>query len=239
MGTVSPIKKEAAAAGAADDPLRAALADAIKQATEAHQAVQRQLVAIEQTRDRAKSRAKDIKKAEEGVERAQREPARETAAGKNTPPYDLRAARRSLLDAQDQAKAASDAIRQLHAARPAVEAEAREADIAVDAAISEILSAHAHAIVGQADEMLRSLLPLKSLCLALIEEQCPPGGADIPAYSRGRAPLEAARVSAARIIGTINAAGAGDHADYWQTLRARLRGDPFCQLAPISPASAA
>ena len=65
----------------------------------------------------------------------------DAAAGDAAPPISgMRAARQAVVDAQDEVEAAKGALAQLKGTLPDYEAELREAEIAVEAAISAILA---------------------------------------------------------------------------------------------------
>jgi hypothetical protein len=217
------------------DPLRAELAAAIKTAEEARAAADRQKAAIERTRSSRLRATAAVKVAEEGVGKAQEAHARaiaDAAADDAAPPTSgMRAARQAVVDAQDEADALKAAVEELKARLPDFEAAAREADIAVEAAISAILAVQAQQLLAKADAIARELAPLRNALFALWKDN-PSGTVDLLAFQRGRAPLAEVQTAVAAFSEAVNAI---DKSDLWEQARDALRSNAYAPLPDFAP----
>ena len=133
------------------------------------------------------------------------------------------------------------ALAELKSALPAWEAAAREADIAVETAISAVLAPHAHALLERAAAIARELAPLRGVLLALLSER--PAG-DVLAFERGRAPLSEAQNAARSFLQRVSAVDDKQAVDPWRQARESLSRDPHAPLSlsdfvPSPPPSAA
>jgi hypothetical protein len=123
---------------------------------------------------------------------------------------------------------------------PAWENAAREADIAVEAAISAILEPHARQLVDRAQEIRLMNMPIRQPLCALFNDN-PSGqtGANYWADERGQKPLEAVRNEVKEFLSAFNAVEDKDEqGDPWRSARERLRVDPFCAAVRLRAADA-
>jgi chromosome segregation ATPase len=226
------------------DPLRTTLAAALKEAAVAQRGVEQQRGGIERARAAVRAAEAAVKSAEKGVEEARQVHARAIAdaATADAPPpaSGVRAARQAVTDAQDELEAAKGALDQLKADLPGWEEAARTADVAVEAAISEILAPHAQALLAKVQELSRQLSPLRSALRALFET-APARADEYFAWDQGRRPLSAVLEAARSYFETANhIAGC---ADPWRAARELLRADAFAELpdfaAPAGPSDEA
>jgi hypothetical protein len=216
------------------DPLRVGLAHAIDDAREAREAVERHRAAIERTRSSLRVAEKTLTVAEKGVEEARAAHAQalaDAAASDTTPPASgVQAARQLIVLAQDEIEALKGALAQLRADLPAWENAVREADIAVEAAISAVLAVKAQQVLDKAREIARGLSPLRNALAALLKDH-PSGAADYLAFERGRKPLAETQAAVAAFFQTINAVD--NKNDTWKQAREALREDaqaPFPEM---------
>lgn len=215
------------------DPLREALATALKEANEAHQSVERQRAAIGKTCFSLREAERSVKTAEDGVEKAIEAHAQELAAAAADdvalPPSQIRLARQSVVDAQDEAAALKVALAQLKADLPLWEDAAHAADVEIDRRISEILVAPARALVARAVQLEAELAPLRHSLATLRNDRIPKTTVDSASHERSRAPLKEVTDGLMK-FGAWCASGP----DRWAAAREALRRDPQAPLGDFT-----
>jgi hypothetical protein len=236
MRIVSSLQQKDAGA----DPLRVALAEALETARAAKEGVERQKAAIEKTRSSVRAAEAAVLTAEANVKKAQETHARAIAdaatADDTIPISGIRAARQNVTDAEDQAAALMVALAQLRQDLSAWQADAREKEIAVEAAISAILAEAARKLIEKAAEIARELSPLRKALLAFVLNDRPPGVTDHLAFDRGREPLLEAQAAVDTFFQSFD--GIEDKQfDLWTAVRKRLREDPHAPLPDFAPAA--
>lgn len=223
-----------------DLPDRAKLASAQEAARKANDAVARQRLAIDRARISVRTAENLLKVAEEAVGKAREAHAQALADAATTdtvpPTSPVQAARRAVIDAQDGVEAAKGAFTQLKEDLPGCQQVAREAEIAVETAISEVLVPHVRSLLDRATEIALELMPFKQTLFSVFAGGSTPEGFVL----QGDAPLAAVRAEAGRLLGTIST---NDRrlADPLAVCRARLRVDPYSpvDLTPSPPDAAA
>jgi chromosome segregation ATPase len=215
-----------------DDPLRAALAQALEDAAVARESVERQRAAIEKTRGSVRAAERAVTTAQEGVGKAREAHAQalaDSASSDTAPPASgMRAARQAVEDAQDEVEAAKGALAQLKQELPLWEGAAREADIAVEAAISAVLAVQVQPVLDRANGLLRELIPLRKTLFALLND-LPSAAGDVSAFERGRKPLAEMRAAVANLYTAAYFVDTSP-VDTWTSARAALRADPNAVL---------
>lgn len=234
MGTIKQLRVKSEARV---DPLRQRLADALKEAEAGHQAVARCRAGIERARAAKRAGETAVKASEEAVKTAQKDHAAaiaKAAADDAPPPASaVRAARQAAIDAADELGAAEGAVAELKTSLPGLIADARTADIGVEAAISAILAPEAKALLVRARSVQKLLMPLKR-ALAQLFERLPVPMDEALAFQRSRRPLEGIQAEVRKFFETIDADG-GDRANPWSAARELLRADPHAELPFIAP----
>jgi ABC-type transporter Mla subunit MlaD len=217
------------------DPLRDALAEVLDTANKAHHAVARHEAAIQQTREKVRASETAIVAGEEGIKKAQEEFARgladAAAADAPTPPSTVRAARQAVADAQDELEAVKGALERLNAGLPDLEHTARQAEIAVQRAISTILAQRAEELLDQAKEVMQQLMPIRD---ALVKLAARTRQFSDPAdYFRDKdekRPLDQIISEIRLFLAAPNDAECLQQADPWELARQELRNDPEAEL---------
>ena len=222
------------------DSARTALAATIKQAGEAHEAMARHRRAIEKTRAEAKTAEKLIKTAEEGIEEAKQSYADALAAAAATdapaPVSRIREARQRVVDCTDEAAAKRDALQKLNLATRDYEHEARQADIAVEAAISAVLAQQVQALVNKGREIARHLAPIWQTLLAHLADNTATGVVDVAAFQKGRGPLVGIEKEVRELLYSANAINE-KQPNPWHAARVLLRADPYSPLPDFTTSS--
>ena len=217
------------------DPLRDELAAAHRSQAEANELVDRQRAAIEKTRIALREAERAVKAAEEGIQTARENHAAalaDAAASNAAPPASaMRKARQSAEDAADHLESTKIAFAALKTDLPLKQNAAREADAAVEIAISEILAVHAGKILEKAHKVAAELTPYRNLLFPLLNER-PFGTADALAWDRTHKPLDEVRAAARQFLYSLTVVG-GDAADPWEIAREKLRADPNAPLPEI------
>jgi hypothetical protein len=222
---------EAAAKG---DPLRAALTSALEKARETQRAVARQEAAIERTRASMDAAGAAVERAQKGVGKAQQAYAAElaSAAASETPPPSsgVRKARQAVVDAEDHRDALKAALAKLEKDLPVVVADLRDADVAVEAAISAILLPVARSLLERARSVAATLVPLREALAALWAETDRPTAWDQQTpFTEGRAPLASLREEVPEFFRTTSVIKRV-RPDPWAVAREQLRADPNAAL---------
>ena len=221
------------------DPLRAALAAALKEAERAHQAVDRQRGGIGRARAAERAAETAVTAAEEAVKTAQQDHAaalaNAAADDAPAPASGVRAARRAATDAADELGAVKGAMAELKANLPGLIEAARAADVAVEVAISAILAPVARQLLVRAQAVQRLFMPLRSALFALFES-VPAGMDESLAFERARRPLAGVRADVAKFFETLEAVDR--QVDPWREARELLRANAYAELPFIAPPSA-
>jgi len=211
-----------------DDPLRAALKDALEAAAEARQCVENQRAGIQTARAGvfAAKRKLDAAKtaASSAVEDHAARIAEAAASGSPVPPATMRAARDAEQDAADEVQAMEAAVVRLKAHLPGLQESARDAEVEVDSAISAVFLVPARALFDRACALERELEPLRQALATLLKDRMPEAG-DALAHQRGRAPLNPV-YSEIMKFGGWRAGGP----DLFAVARAALRSNPDAEL---------
>jgi hypothetical protein len=231
--------------GVSVDALRAALASALQAQVKSDEAVSRQRAGIDRARGgvrAAEAAAKDAEKAVTKAREAHAEAIAAAAANDAAPPASgVRAARQAQVDSEDEVEAAKAALDQLRGDLPTVEAAAREANIAVEAAINAILAPHARQLLAKGMELKCQLAPVVAVLSALSNDT--PAGKPHDQYldaAKMHKPLAEVRKDDQAFFETFNKFDRGG-ADPWVSARERLRADPdaalpdFAALLPATP----
>jgi hypothetical protein len=225
------ISTDAAAKG---DPLRVALASAIKAAGKARQAIQLRKAGIKRLWDEQREGEEQIEKLKKAVTRATSAhiDAIATAAAleKAAPASGVPAARQAVAVAEDHFAALRAARKKLEADLPLWEADAVRADAEVERLISEILKPVAEQIIERGRQIAEQLLPIKSMLSALWCQSDRPSQWGAGAiFDTGRAPLKETRAAAADFL---RSTAEWDRAvpDPFLIAREKLRTDPQAEL---------
>jgi chromosome segregation ATPase len=216
------------------NPLRATLADALQKSDEAKLCVNRQHKAVEKTRFSIHAAQRAVEGAEKNLNKAQHEYAAalaDAAADDEDAPAPksaVPAARQAIADAQDEVESRKNALAQLKADLPAWEAAARDAEIAVETAISAVLAEEAQKLLDKARVIDEQLMPFRKALAPLGLHQSS-GMTDILAFERGQKPLEQIRSEVTAFLYGTQIADQ-EAADAWRSARELLRADPYAQL---------
>ena len=220
------------------DPLRETLVAARSEAADAQQALERQRGAIERTRDAVRAAKKTALAAEENITKAAEDYAtalaNAAAAETAVPTGGVQAARQAVVDAQDQLDALQAALAQLRADLPGWENAVRQAEIAVESAISAILLPSVYQLLDRASEVRDQLRPLRKALLAFINEP-PPNGFDHSSFDRGQKPLGEVRQAVMSFLSTMWKDDERQACDNpWRSIRELLRADPYAMLPDLA-----
>jgi hypothetical protein len=219
------------------DPLRRVLIEAIREADAAKAVVSKQNAGIERLQAQVWQGANLIAAAERNVAKTRQRHAasiaRAAASGKEAPTAGpVRAARLQLVDVADEAEANKAALLQLKADLKAAEAVARDADVAIEMAISAILAPVATRLIERGTQLAKQLLPIKKTLSALWCEADRPSQWEAGSiFDRGRTPLKETRAAAADWLRSTNAYER-PVPDPFLIARAKLRADPQAKLPP-------
>jgi hypothetical protein len=215
------------------DPFRKGLAAAIEDAGKARQAVERQKAGIARTRASMYAAGAAVEKAQEGVGKSQRDYATALAAsaaasGAPPPSSGVRKARQAVTDAEDHRDALKAALAKLEEDLPFVVADLRNAEIAVDQAISMILAEPAQQLIKRGEEIASQLGPIRQALAALWAEHSPGEHHAALAHQSGRRPLEETKEAASSFLQSTSAVERGR--DLWAAARQILRENPHADL---------
>jgi hypothetical protein len=223
-----------------DDPLRLALVDAIGEAEKARKALDRQKAGIERLQKQVWAGDDAIAAAQKAVEKAQKDHVDAIAAAAAldapTPASTVPAARKAVVEVQEQVEAARAALTKLQAGLADWEREASEASTAVEAAISAILAPHVIELVKAARKIADQLTPIKVMMTALLHDQqdSPPPAQqrEYFAFEKGRQPLEEAE---AIVRGFFQDTRQWNMpaANPWNAAREKLRLDPLADISGL------
>jgi hypothetical protein len=215
------------------DPLRTALAAALREAAEARESVENHRAAIDRTRVAVRDAEKAVAAAEAGIQTARQNHAAALADASSSnaapPASGMRKARQAVEDAQDHLESTKIALGQLKQDLPSWEAASREASIAIDRLISQILDAKIQKMVDQGNEIFRQLAPFRRVLMPFWHDR-PSGVVDVQGWELGRQPLAAAKTAARAFIRDLLNAHDVEQSDPWEAAREKLRHDPNAPL---------
>jgi hypothetical protein len=222
------------------DPLRDAIATALREAEAAHAAVAQQRQAIAAMKEGVRDLQARIEKATGAVETARKNYAASLAAaaidGGPAPTSGVGPARRAVENLEDELESRRAALEHLREGLSTLEAAAREADVVVEQAISACLAQHAASLLDQAFFKVRELAPLRALCATFFDHCLESAkGGDLTAFSRGRTPLGDAEERAREFLREASARPVQAN-NPWGKAREQLRIDPYVALPELSEA---
>jgi hypothetical protein len=228
-------------AGAADpraqgDPLRLALASAIKEAGEAKQAVERQKAGIQRLWAEMREAGGQIEKLRKAVAKAQEAHiaslAEAATTGEAPPASGVPKAKKAVEVATDRLDALKAARVKLEADAPGLQKDVVTCDAEVERLISEILKPVAERLIERGRQIAEQLLPIKKALSALwCESDRPTQWGAGAAFDAGRAPLKETRAAAEDWLRSTNEYERAVP-DPFLIARAKLRADPQAELPP-------
>ena len=231
---VSLLPKEAAPDQNADvDPLRAALAVAIKDARKVRDAFERHRLGVERTFQAVIAAEAALEKATAGVAKAQEAHvaaiAHAASAGTATPRSKVPAARQAAADAADELEAQKAALTQMRNDLPNWGREVAAADVQAEAAISAIFAPLAENLIERGEKILAKLTPIRNALATLRGEASPLGHDAALAFEDARKPLVFTMEMVSAFL-TNSRAIERVQLDLWAEARALLRTDAYSPL---------
>jgi len=218
-----------------EDPLRVALVAALAAKAEADEAVKRQRSGIDRARSLVRAAESAVEEAEKGVTTAREAHAAaiaDASANDTAPPASgMRMARLAKVEAEDEVEAAKAALAQLKADLPAVEANARAAAVAIDAAISLILAPYARQLLAKAIALKSQYSPVIAELWAIFQDT--PAGKPFDQHfdaQKGQAPLAEIRKEIEIFFETFAKFDRTGVNDPWKSARERLREFPHFEV---------
>ena len=200
---------------------REALVAALSETRQAQQQLEQQRGAIERTRTAMHAQKKLVLAAEENIAKAQEDYAcaLANAATSDTaaPTGGVQAARQAVLEANDKMEALKSALTQFRADLPAYESVVRQANMAVEQAISAILLPCVLRLLDMASRVRDQMRPLRKALILFITE---------PSGSGHSTEI---RQEIATFLSTIWRDDDEACDNPW-SIRARLRADPYTPL---------
>ena len=218
---MEPLSKTRQAAPA--DPSREALVAALTEVRQAQQQLEQQRGAIERTRDAVRAAKKTVLAAEENIAKAKNEYASalkdSAASDMAVPTGGVQAARQAVEIANDKLEALKSALAQLRTDLPAYENAVRQAEVAVERAISTIMVPSVYQLLDMASRVRDQMRPLRKALILFVTEP-PPNG-----FHHSTEIREA-------VLNFLSAIWRDDDraCDNPWSIRARLRADPFAPL---------
>jgi hypothetical protein len=216
-----------------DDPLRAALADEIKQASAAKIAVAKRRAGIERLWDEERGIEKQVetlqKRAREAAEVHIANLAEAAALEKAAPASGVPKARQAVTVAEDHRDSLRLARRKIEAELPKWEADAVRADTEVERLISELLKPYAERLIKRGEEIAAQLAPVRAALTSLWAENSPQAFHEMLPYEQSRQPLKDTKQAVADFLRDISAFSKASP-DPWRIARDALKQNAQAEL---------
>ena len=211
------------------DPLRQALVDAIADLAEAQRRVANNAMATRKCWSALTAAEAAAAKAERGIAEARVSAAADFADAMEVDPDDtlpasgmVALARASHADALETIESVRVSRDQLRRALPDLEADARTASAAVDAAISEIIAPHAQRLIDKLQALIAEATPLRQLIRDLLNGHL--------AQNFGYGALKPLQPQLDAALVVMRHPDTGHAAGVFAAIRAALRADPFAVI---------
>jgi hypothetical protein len=220
------------------DPLRLALSKAIAEAKLAHEVLDKRKAALAKLSRVVYGSSNRIEQAEKGIKEAEQayDVAVEAAvdAGKPEPsPAKVEAARQALVAIRDQDRARRAAFERMQLSTKDLEADCRDADVAVHAAAKTVLLSRAHAWINKAEQMAMAAKPylevVSALCFASDRPSQWEAAGD---YDQGDKPFKDIRERAGAVLSMAKSISRMQP-DIWVEARKALQADAYAKLTEL------